>query len=84
MLNVLLCILTVLAVSAGHAAAEPSAEEIVARADGIRFPNADFSVNITINTMEGAEVKNVNKYEVLIKGKDKCLIKATYPLYDRG
>jgi hypothetical protein len=33
--------------------------------------------------VEGAESKNINKYEILIKGKDKCLIKATYPLYDR-
>ena len=64
-------------------AAGLTAQEIVARADSIRSPEADFSVDVTITSLRSGREPKVTKYEVLIKGSENTLIKTMYPPIER-
>ena len=65
-------------------AVELSAEEIVARADSVRSPDTDFSVDVTITNLRSDKETRITKYEVFVKGKDNTLIKTMYPPIERG
>ena len=65
-------------------AAELTAGEIVKRADSVRSPDTDFSVNVTITSVSSGKEARVTKYEVFVKGKDNTLIKTMYPPIERG
>lgn len=65
-------------------AAELTAGEIVKRADSVRSPDTDFSVDVTITSLRSGKEARVTKYEVFVKGKDNTLIKTMYPPRERG
>ena len=65
-------------------AAELTAGEIVKRADSVRSPDTDFSVNVTITNMRSNKEARVTKYEVFLKGRENTLIKTMYPPIERG
>jgi outer membrane lipoprotein-sorting protein len=65
-------------------AAELTAQQIVAKADSIRSPESDFSVDVTINSVRSGEEGKVTKYEVFVKGTENTLIKTMYPPIEKG
>lgn len=65
-------------------AAEPEADEIVRKADEIRSPQLDYTVDVTVTSIRPDGDKNAAAYEVLIKGRDKTIIKTLSPETDRG
>ena len=65
-------------------AAELTASKIVKRADSVRSPDTDFSVNVTITTLRSNKETKITKYKVFVKGKDNTLIKTMYPPIERG
>lgn len=60
-----------------------SAEEILKRADEVRNPQLDYTVEVIVTNIK-PDKKNVVKYEVLVKGRDKTIIKTVEPAADRG
>ncbi|MFH1022455.1 MAG: outer membrane lipoprotein-sorting protein, partial [Planctomycetota bacterium] len=62
--------------------------EIVEKADEVRNPRKDYTVEVKVTSVEvdrdKKEKKSVASYEVLVKGKDKTLIKTLTPPADRG
>lgn len=65
-------------------AAELTAGEIVTRADSVRSPDTDFSVDVTITSLRSGKEARVTKYEVFLKGRENTLIKTMYPPIERG
>ncbi|CAG1064660.1 hypothetical protein BAC1_00225 [uncultured bacterium] len=61
-----------------------SADEIVSRADEIRSPQLDYTVDVKVTSSKADKSANTANYEVLIKGKDKTIIKTLSPQLDRG
>jgi len=61
-----------------------TAEEIVARADRIRFPEGGFQVDIRITTTSSSDDPEVKEYRVLSKGNDRTLLMTTAPAIDKG
>ena len=68
----------------GLCMADPSAEEILEKADEVRSPQLDYKVFVNITSIKPGRDPRMTKYEVLIKGRDKTLIKTLYPHVDRG
>lgn len=64
--------------------ADPSAEQILKQADEIRNPQQDYKVIVDIISKKVGEKDKSAKYEVLVKGKEKTIIKTLYPSVDRG
>jgi outer membrane lipoprotein-sorting protein len=64
--------------------AHPSAEEILEKTDEVRSPQLDYKVFVNITSIKPVRDPRVTKYEVLIKGRNKTLIKTLYPNVDRG
>jgi outer membrane lipoprotein-sorting protein len=64
--------------------ADPSAEEILEKADEVRNPQLDFKVFVNITSIKPGRDPRIAKYEVFIKGRNKTLIKTLYPNVDRG
>lgn len=60
------------------------AEEILHRADAIRFPQVSFETNVTISTHNADGKNETFKYRVLSRGNDKTLVITTAPPADRG
>jgi len=60
-----------------------NAQDIVTKADDIRFPRDDFEVNVTITSTHN-EQKDLHKYQILSKGRDKTIVLTTYPPSERG
>lgn len=61
-----------------------SAEEILEKVDEVRNPQLDFKVDVNVTSVKpGSEPKKA-KYEVLVKGRDKTIIKTFEPSVDRG
>lgn len=61
-----------------------SAQEILQKVDEVRNPQLDYKINVDVtSTKPGKEPKRAN-YEVLIKGRDKTIIKTLDPSIDRG
>ena len=61
-----------------------TAEEIVERADRIRFPAEGFQVDIRITTTGTGSDPEVKEYRVLSKGNERTLLQTTAPVIDRG
>jgi outer membrane lipoprotein-sorting protein len=61
-----------------------SAQEIVERADEIRFPQAGFQVEVRVVSVEGGGTPDTTRYRILSKGNDKTLVMTTHPAKDRG
>jgi outer membrane lipoprotein-sorting protein len=62
----------------------PSADEILARADEIRMPSGDFSLDVEVVFSRPGRAAHSAQYEVLFKGQDRTLIKTMAPANDRG
>ncbi len=61
-----------------------SPDEIVARADEVRSPQLDYIVRVKVTSMKPGRSNRVATYEVLVKGKEKTIIKTLSPPVDRG
>jgi outer membrane lipoprotein-sorting protein len=73
-----------LASCAWASAAQPSAEEILRRADEIRFPQEGFEVLVRIRTAEPGQVADERLYKVLSKGNENSLVMTLEPAAERG
>jgi hypothetical protein len=65
-------------------AADITAEEIVEKADRIRFPAEGFQVDIRITTTGTGGDPEIKEYRVLSKGNERTLLQTTAPVIDRG
>jgi hypothetical protein len=68
----------------GVRAAEPTAEKILELADEVRNPQSDFTVDVAVTSVKPGKNPSTAKYEVMIKGKTKTIIKTIAPAVDRG
>ncbi len=66
------------------AEAAVSAQQIVERADRVRFPSAGFQVDVKISTIEGERKPEVRQYRIVSKGNEKTLVMTMAPAVDRG
>lgn len=64
--------------------AHPSAEEVLEKADEVRSPQLDYKIFVEVTSIRPGKEPKKAKYEVLIKGKDKTIIKTLEPSMDRG
>jgi outer membrane lipoprotein-sorting protein len=69
---------------ASESPAAPSAQELLERADRIRFPADAFQVDVSITTTEPDRESEVREYRILSKGNDRTLVQTTAPPVDRG
>lgn len=72
------------AIAATENTADITAEEIVERADRIRFPAEGFQVDVKITSTESDNDPVVKEYRILSKGNDKTLLMTTAPAVDKG
>ena len=62
-------------------AASLSAEEIIKKVDDIRNPSESFRMKIEVNS---ADADSVSRFDVMIRGNTKTLVKTLEPARDRG
>lgn len=62
------------------AAQSPSPAEIIQQADAVRNPSGSFEMTVTLEDNDGRS----SEYQVLIKDRDKTLIRTTKPARARG
>lgn len=75
---------TVVAWSGASLAAPPDAEEIVEKADRIRFPAYGFQLDVTVTTTAPGRKTALHKYRILSKGNEKTIVMTTAPAVERG
>ncbi len=68
----------------GVSRADLTPEEILEQADEVRNPKSDYTVNVTVTSVRPGKEPKIARYEVLIKGKTKTIIKTLAPAVDRG
>lgn len=68
----------------GALAADPTAESILDQADEVRNPQSDFTVDVSVASLKPGKDPKTARYEVMIKGKSKTIIKTIAPAVDRG
>jgi outer membrane lipoprotein-sorting protein len=61
-----------------------NADEIVARADRIRFPSHAFQVDVSVTTTASGEQSDARAYRILSKSNDNTIVQVTSPAIDRG
>ncbi|MGB5307179.1 MAG: outer membrane lipoprotein-sorting protein, partial [Gammaproteobacteria bacterium] len=61
-----------------------TAEQIVEKADRIRFPAKGFQVDVKITTNKPNHDAEIKEYQVLSKGNERTLLKTTAPAIDKG
>lgn len=61
-----------------------TAEQIVEKADRIRFPAEGFQVDVNITTTKPGNDPVIKEYRILSKGNDKTLLMTTAPVIDKG
>src|SRR5574337_203794 len=76
--------ISVLPATISRAATPPTADEIVSRADEIRSPRTGYTVGVTITSKRPGGEEKKAEYEVLVKGRDRTVIKTLSPQADRG
>lgn len=86
---ILPCLLLLVTLSGVEAVTnEPAAidaNEIVAKADKIRFPTYGFQVDIDVITFDGDEKSgDLRQYRILSKGNDRTLVNTTAPASEKG
>ncbi|NLT32542.1 MAG: outer membrane lipoprotein-sorting protein [Acidobacteria bacterium] len=77
-------ILSLLICLPGVRGAEPTADRILEMADEVRNPQSDFTVDVTVTSIKPGKNPSTAKYEVMVKGKTKTIIKTMAPAVDRG
>jgi outer membrane lipoprotein-sorting protein len=60
--------------------ADPSADEILKKADNVRNPLDSFKMNVEVVNDDNEKTS----FDVLTKGKDKTVIRTTFPAKDKG
>lgn len=63
---------------------QPDPEDVVERADRIRFPASPFQVDVRITTSRQGGAPDVREYRVLSRGNDNTLVMSTAPPAERG
>ncbi|SHG26225.1 hypothetical protein SAMN02745206_03572 [Desulfacinum infernum DSM 9756] len=63
---------------------DPVAAKILERADTIRNPQGDYVVHVRITDYKPEKPPKVAEYEVLVKGRDRTVVKTLAPPLDRG
>jgi len=63
---------------------EITPEQIVEKADHIRFPAEGFQVDVKITSTKPGHDPEVRKYRILSKGNDRTLLMTTAPAIDKG
>lgn len=63
---------------------DAQAQEILRKADQIRFPTEGFQVDISILSTKADQSTEARKYQVLSKGNDKTVVIVTEPASERG
>jgi hypothetical protein len=63
---------------------EKHAQEIVQKADLVRFPAEGFQVDIAIKSTVEGQVTDTRQYQVLSKGNENTIVMVTEPASDRG
>lgn len=73
-------------ISPSIAAIEPeiTPEQIVEKADHIRFPAEGFQVDVKISSTKPGHEAEVRKYRILSKGNNRTLLMTTAPAIDKG
>jgi len=66
------------------AAPAVSAEEILKRADVVRFPHERFEVGVDIRTSVNGDLKSEGTYKILSKGNENTLVLTLHPASERG
>ena len=66
------------------AAPAVSAEEILKRADVVRFPQEGFEVGVDIRTSVNGDLKSEGVYKILSKGNENTLVLTLQPASERG
>lgn len=61
-----------------------SAESILRRADAVRNPQLDYTVTVSVTTSKPNSSTKKSVYEVLVKGREKTVIKTLEPVFERG
>lgn len=61
-----------------------SADEIVAKADEIRSPQLDYTADVSVTSVNPDGGKKTAGYEVLVKGREKTIIKTLSPEVEKG
>lgn len=70
--------------AAASAPTDAQAQEILRKADQIRFPTESFQVDISILSTKTDQSTEARKYQVLSKGNDKTVVIVTEPASERG
>ncbi len=63
---------------------ELTPEQIVEKADHIRFPAEGFQVDVKITTTKPEQDPEIKEYRILSKGNDKTLLMTIAPAIDKG
>ena len=61
-----------------------SAQEIIKRADEVRFPQEGFEVIVKIRSMRGSDVAEERLFKVLSKGNENSIVMTLEPASERG
>jgi outer membrane lipoprotein-sorting protein len=70
--------------AANAAGGDPEAQNILEKAEQIRFPTEGFEVQIAVTTTNQGQVTDARKYRVMSKGNSKTVALLTEPATDRG
>ncbi len=62
-------------------AAEPSAEDILRKADDVRNPAENYFLRVKVTS---SNTSDISEFEVFIRGKDKTVVKTVQPARDKG
>ncbi len=65
-------------------AAPPTPEQILERADRIRFPKEAFQVGITIDSTSPRRGETQHAYRVLVKGNENSIVQTLSPAAEKG
>ena len=63
---------------------ELTADQIVQKVDEVRNPELDFSTDVVVTSYKPNRPDHTTRYEVLIKGRDKTIVKTLEPEIERG
>ena len=84
----LFSVILLFAVVASSASAESNdaelAQNILEKADQIRFPRESFQVDVSITTTAPDQPADMHKYRILSKGNENSVVMATEPASERG
>jgi hypothetical protein len=65
-------------------AAEPSPQEVVEKADEVRFPKESFQVEVEIVSKTGDSEPESRRYRILAKGNEAAIVLTVEPQSERG